>query len=270
MKSASIKVGFVVGCLAISGCTTLVEVDLPEVPPQGVMEASVRLNEAPLVFLTTTQGYFDVLDSTTVSNLFIGGAEVSLTVDGEEVVLNELCTDDLLPEALAEAAAFLGVSQEALASNSLCVYTGFGLPSTYGAVGKLYGLRAQWSEGEVDYDLQASTHMTERPQLDSVWFEIPETSTNDSLGVLWTAFTDPPGFGDAYRWYSMRLGKDSDFFSPLGACLMMHLWMANPFHSSVFDPRSQGWRKFLGRRAFGRPATRWWFASMASLSRPLK
>ncbi|MEC7950658.1 MAG: hypothetical protein VX190_04800 [Bacteroidota bacterium] len=130
MKSASIKVGFVVGCLAISGCTTLVEVDLPEVPPQGVMEASVRLNEAPLVFLTTTQGYFDALDSTTVSNLFIGGAEVSLTVDGEEVVLNELCTDDLPPEALAEAAAFLGVSQEALASNSLCVYTGFGLPST--------------------------------------------------------------------------------------------------------------------------------------------
>ena len=216
MKSARIKAGLVGGCLAVAGCTTLVEVDLPEVPPQGVMEASVRLNEAPLVFLTTTQGYFDAVDASTVSNLFVGGAEVTLTVDGEEVALNELCTDDLPPEALAEAAAFLGISQEALATTSLCVYTGFGLPSTYGAVGKSYALHAQWSEGEVDYDLQASTHMTELPQLDSVWFEIPETSTNDSLGVVWTAFTDPPGFGDAYRWSSMRLGKDSDFFSPLG------------------------------------------------------
>ena len=213
MKSARIKAGLIGGCLAVAGCTTLVEVDLPEVPPQGVMEASVRLNEAPLVFLTTTQGYFDAVDASTVSNLFVGGAEVTLTVDGEEVALNELCTDDLPPEALAEAAAFLGISQEALATTSLCVYTGFGLPSTYGAVGKSYALRAQWTDGEVDYDLQASTHMTELPQLDSVWFEIPETSTNDSLGVVWTAFTDPPGFGDAYRWSSMRLGKDSDFFS---------------------------------------------------------
>ena len=228
------------GCLAVAGCTTLVEVDLPEVPPQGVMEASVRLNEAPLVFLTTTQGYFDAVDASTVSNLFVGGAEVTLAVDGEEVALNELCTDDLPPEALAEAAAFLGIAQEALATTSLCVYTGFGLPSTYGAVGKSYALRAQWTDGEVDYDLQASTHMTELPQLDSVWFEIPETSTNDSLGVVWTAFTDPPGFGDAYRWSSMRLGKDSDFFSPWAACLTMPSWMASPFPSSVSDPRSRG------------------------------
>ena len=216
MKSAHIRAGVAGCCLALAGCTTLVEVDLPEVPPQGVMEATVRLNEAPLVFLTTTQGYFEAVDATTVSSLFIGGAEVTMAVDGEEVALNELCTDDLPPEALAEAAAFLGISQEALATTSLCVYTGFGLPSTYGAVGKSYAIRARWSDGEVDYDLQASTHMTELPQLDSVWFEIPETSTNDSLGVVWTEFTDPPGFGDAYRWASMRLGKDGDFFSPLG------------------------------------------------------
>jgi hypothetical protein len=58
--------------------------------------------------------------------------------------------------------------------------------------------------------------MTALPQLDSVWFEIPETSTNDSLGVIWTEFTDPVGFGDAYRWSSKRLGKDGDFFFPLG------------------------------------------------------
>lgn len=202
--------------MGLAGCTTLVEVDLPEIPPQGVMEASVRLGEPPLVFLTTTQGYFDALDSLTVSNLFVEGAEVVMTVDGEDVALNALCSDDLPPEALAEAAAFLGVSEASLANTNLCVYTGLGLPSTYGAVGKSYGLRATWNEDGVAFDLQASTEMTALPQLDSVWFEIPETSTNDSLGVIWTEFTDPVGFGDAYRWSSKRLGKDGDFFFPLG------------------------------------------------------
>ncbi len=202
--------------MGLAGCTTLVEVDLPEIPPQGVMEASVRLGEPPLVFLTTTQGYFDALDASTVSNLFVEGAEVVMTVDGDEVALNALCSDDLPPEALAEAAAFLGVSEASLANTNICVYTGLGLPSTYGAVGKSYGLRATWNEDGVAFDLQASTEMTALPQLDSVWFEIPETSTNDSLGVIWTEFTDPVGFGDAYRWSSKRLGKDDDFFFPLG------------------------------------------------------
>lgn len=202
--------------MGLAGCTTLVEVDLPEIPPQGVMEASVRLGEPPLVFLTTTQGYFDALDASTVSNLFVEGAEVVMTVDGDEVALNALCSDDLPPEALAEAAAFLGVSEASLANTNICVYTGLGLPSTYGAVGKSYGLRATWNEDGVAFDLQASTEMTALPQLDSVWFEIPETSTNDSLGVIWTEFTDPVGFGDAYRWSSKRLGKDGDFFFPLG------------------------------------------------------
>lgn len=202
--------------MGLAGCTTLVEVDLPEIPPQGVMEASVRLGEPPLVFLTTTQGYFDALDASTVSNLFVEGAEVVMSVDGEEVALNALCSEDLPPEALAEAAAFLGVSEASLANTNICVYTGLGLPSTYGAVGKSYGLRATWSEDGVAFDLQASTEMTALPQLDSVWFEIPETSTNDSLGVIWTEFTDPVGFGDAYRWSSKRLGKDGDFFFPLG------------------------------------------------------
>lgn len=206
-------------CFGLSsvGCTTLVEVDLPDIPPQGVMEASVRLGEPPWVLLTTTQNYFAALDSSAVSNIFVGSAEVTMTVEGEEVALNERCTDDLPPEALSEAAAFLGVSESALMNNNVCIYTGFGLPTTYGEIGKTYDLRATWSEGDVDYDLQASTTMMDLPQLDSVWFEIPETSTNDSLGLIWTAFTDPAGFGDAYRWSSKREGIDSDFFYPLGS-----------------------------------------------------
>ena len=63
-------VGFAV---ILASCTTLVEVDLPDATPQGVMEASVRLGEPPVVILTTTQGYFDAVDLSTLNDLFVGG-----------------------------------------------------------------------------------------------------------------------------------------------------------------------------------------------------
>jgi len=181
------------------------------------MEATLRVDEAPLVLLTTTQGYFDAVDSTTLSSLFVGGAEVTIEVDGVAHGLTELCSGDLPPEALGAAADFLGVSEEILASANLCVYTGLGNQATLGAIGSNYVVKATWEDGEHSFDLRAEASMPGRPQLDSVWFEIPETSTNDSLGLIWTAFTDPAGLGQAYRWSSMRLSKDGDFFYPLGS-----------------------------------------------------
>lgn len=195
----------------------MVEVDLPDAPPQGVMEATVRLDEAPLVVLTTTQGYFEEVDVSTLPSLFVSGAEVVLEVDGIEFELTELCSGDLPAEALGAAADFLGVSEEVLANTNLCVYTGLGLPATYGAIGSTYVLTAHWTDGENAFDLRAETVMPERPQLDSVWFEIPATSTNDSLGLVWTSFTDPEGLGEAYRWSSKREGRDGSFFYPLGS-----------------------------------------------------
>ena len=203
--------------LGMVGCTTLVEVDLPDIPPQGVMEASLRLDEAPLVLLTTTQGYFEATDASTLPELFVGNAEVVMTVDGQDVELPALCSGDLPPEALAAAADFLGVSLEVLTDFDLCVYTGLAEPSTYGLEGVEYGIRATWTEGEQSYDLSATTTMPSIPALDSSWFAIPPTSTNDSLGLVWTAFTDPAGFGDAYRWSSKRLNKSEEFLYPLGS-----------------------------------------------------
>ena len=181
------------------------------------MEASVRIGEPPLVLLTTTQGYFDAADGSILGDLFVDNANVELTVDGEVHELNKICSEDLPPEALSEAASLLGVSVEVLSTTNICVYTGFGIPQTYGAVGKEYQIRAIWEQDDLAFNLEASTAMPQLPQLDSIWFEIPSTSTNDSLGLIWTAFVDPEGFGDAYRWSSMRLGVDQDFYYPLGS-----------------------------------------------------
>lgn len=219
MSKASLPIVLSFGILLTSspGCTTLVDVELPETAPQGVMEASIRLGQPPLVLLTTTQGYFDAVDESTLANLFVPDAEVSMVVDGDSIALPPLCSGDLPPEALAQAADFLGVSTEVLESTNLCVYTVFGLPQALGAVGKTYELSATWDQDGEPMEIVAEATMREIPTLDSVWFEIPETSTNDSLGLVWTGFTDPAGMGNAYRWSSMRLGKDGDFFYPLGS-----------------------------------------------------
>jgi hypothetical protein len=84
-------------------------------------------------------------------------------------------------------------------------------------VGKHYEIQALWSDSVQSYDLTASASLQPLPALDSVWFDIPESSTNDSLGLIWTQFTDPVGFGDAYRWSSKRENLGEDFFYPLGS-----------------------------------------------------
>ena len=88
-------------------------------------------------------------------------------------------------------------------------------------------------------------------------FEIPETSTNDSLGAIWTEFTDPEGFGDAYRWSSMRLGKDADFFYPLGGVFDDAFVDGRSFPFLSFRSPQPGVEEVPGRKGFGKPATRW-------------
>ena len=125
---------------------------------------------------------------------------------------------------------FSAFRQARLEEVNLCVYTGLGLPSTYGTVGTEYGLVATWDEDGLPIVLKSATQMPSMPQLDSIWFEIPETSTNDSLGFIWTAFTDPEGFGDAYRWASKREGKDPDFHYRWEVSLTTLLWMGGHSH----------------------------------------
>lgn len=205
------------GMVMWSGCTQVVDVDLPDAAPMGVMEASVRIGEPPFVVLTTTQGYFDPVDLESLGSLYVGDASVTLTVDGTPYVLDPWCVQDLGPEALALAASWLGVSQETLMASNLCAYSGLLIPETYGAVGKSYDLEATWEEEGTVLDLRASAIMPEVPQLDSAWFQIPPTSTNDSLGFIWTAMTDVEGRGHAYRWSSRRTNRGEGFSYDLGS-----------------------------------------------------
>ena len=51
-------------------CEKEVQIDLPDVPVELVVEGVVDIDRPPIVVLTKTQGYFDPVDATTINNLF--------------------------------------------------------------------------------------------------------------------------------------------------------------------------------------------------------
>ena len=54
--------------------------------------------------------------------------------------------------------------------------------------------------------------------MDSVWFQIQESlPDNDSLGYVWATLNDPDKLNNCYRWFAMRVGKDSSFIAPIGS-----------------------------------------------------
>ena len=59
-------------------CKKLIEFDLPDVEQTIVVEGNIESGMPPIVFISSTQGYFDPFDSTTFDNIFVHNANVSV------------------------------------------------------------------------------------------------------------------------------------------------------------------------------------------------
>ena len=70
--------------------------------------------------------------------------------------------------------------------------------------------------------------------LDSLWFEVP--GNTDSLGFIYTHFTDPDSLGNAYRWSAMRIGKDPGLLYPTISTVDDALFNGLTFEFSQFRP----------------------------------
>ena len=193
---------FVAFCVS---CQKQIEFDLPGVEQIMVVEGKIESGQPPIVFLTTTQGYFDPIDSSTFDNIFIHNADVSVSDGTTNYPLTEI--------------------NFGLAS----VYTTFNT-AAFGVNGKDYVLT-------VNYDNKVLTAQTQVPYpvpLDSVWFERADlTNPLDSLGFLYFEFEDPDTSGNCYRWFSKRINtykynydfpydniagqqKDTTYIAPFG------------------------------------------------------
>lgn len=219
--------GTCVAVVSFFGCETPITVSIPDAEPLLVVEGRIEPGQPPVVLLSRSQDYFAPVDATLLGSLYEGGGTVTLTVDGDALVLDEVCAGALGPEELALAAAVLGIPSEVLALSNLCAYTSF---STLGEVGRTYGI-----EAVLDGDTAtAVSKLNPAVALDSVWFEVP--GNTDSLGFIYANFEDPDSLGNAYRWSAMREGKDPGFLYTSISVIEDALFNGLAFEFSQFRP----------------------------------
>lgn len=192
--------------VVFSSCEKQIEFNLPDVEQTLVVEGKIESGQPPIVFLTTTQGYFDPIDSSTFDNIFINDATVSMFDGFNNYPLTEI---NFGPAS---------------------VYTTFD-PNAFGVDGRDYVLNISY----LDKEITAQTQIPYPVPLDSVWFELSDLSDPlDSLGFLYAEFADPDTAGNCYRWFSKRINsytynydepynnvlgqqKDSIYIAPFGS-----------------------------------------------------
>ncbi|MEM9836811.1 MAG: DUF4249 domain-containing protein [Bacteroidota bacterium] len=184
---------------------------VPQIVVEGYVEAAGENSTPPYVILTRNLPFFSTLDSTEFSDIYVHDALV--TVDNGDAImqLTEVCLNDLSPEQVAVAEAFLGVNID-LVPISFCVYLDLTL-AYVGEAGKTYDLRIE-AEDKV---ITASTTIPEHAPLDSLWFvEPPGQATRDTLAQLQVQLTDPAG-PTFYRYFvnANNAGFQRDDFSVL-------------------------------------------------------
>ncbi len=168
------------------GCQKEIEFNLPPVEQILVVEGKIETGVPPVVFITNSQGYFDPIDSSTFNNIFVNDAQVTM-FDGT--------TNHTL---------------SVLNFGNISIYTSSD-PATFGVDGRNY----QLSIIHGDDSMTAQTQIPFAVPLDSLWFELADASDPlDSLGFLWTKFTDPDSLGNCYRWFSKRINSYTYNYDP--------------------------------------------------------
>ena len=157
--------------------------ELPEIEQTIVVEATVESGLPPRVILTNSQGYFEALDSTILSDIFIHDADVVLS-DGVE-----------------------SFSLQEINFNGVYFYTSLDLDAV-GQFGKTYSLSIEVNGKNV----YSTTTIPHPLFIDSLWFD--KYVAYDSLGLIGARFSDPDTLGNCYRWFAQRINSYTYNYPP--------------------------------------------------------
>lgn len=178
---------FLIPLLLLTSCEKDITVILPRPEPVIVVEGKIEQGQYPYVILSSSQAYFDPVDSAVIANTII--------LSGIVIVSDGTTTDTL----------------KLTLDNTFFPPTIYRAENMVGEVGKTYNLTVH-AGGKT---LTASTTIPTPVALDSTWFKTQPPS--DTLGFIWAHLSDPAGLGNNYRWFAKRLGKDVRFVAPIGS-----------------------------------------------------
>jgi len=172
-----------------------IPVSEPEIVVEGIIEAGDR-STPPYIILTRSVPFFTDIGADELEDIFVHHAEIKVSEGNNEVLLSELCLDDLTSDQIALASDLFGIDLEGFSIN-FCVYTDFTF-SMIGEEGKTYDLT-------IEIENQIITSTTSIPRivpLDSLVFEAPPGEPNDTLMQLTAFLTDPSGEPNFYRYFT--------------------------------------------------------------------
>jgi hypothetical protein len=175
-----------------------VDIDIPEHKERLVVDGRIETGGFPVVLISKSNDIYGETNSNQVLGSFESGAVVTVSDGTNEVILNEICSNNLPPSVAEAFASFFGIEESELGDFDLCLYTTTN-PAVVGEVGKTYTLNILHENEEYD----ASTSLLPPVPLDSIyWKEDPDSPDN---GFCWATLSDPSGQGDAYFWEAKRI-----------------------------------------------------------------
>lgn len=187
------------------GCEKEIDLELNNPEERIVVEGYIETGEFPYVLLTRNFSFFSDAGLSDLSKLYVKGAFVSVTVDGTEHVLDELCLSTLPPALKQIILDYMGVSESELNGADICAYVSTAIQ---GEIGKRYSLKV--TSGK--HELTSSTFIPNPTPIDSLWYSYDAQDTN--LVILWGRYKDPDTLGNFYR-YQTKINSEpfySGFF----------------------------------------------------------
>lgn len=178
---------FLFCCFAfLLGCEEVIEVELPNPEPKLVVEGEINSGLPAIVNLSYNMNYFDVIDSSTLSSMFINDTN-AIVVVSDGIIYDTL---QVLPITKFPYSAYVGTS-------------------LLGEKGKDYDLLISY-KGKEYY---ARTSIPEAsPEFSSIWFE-PKRD-NDTIGTISCSFFDDAATRNYYFTTSLSIGEQWWYYQP--------------------------------------------------------
>tara|TARA_B110000211_G_scaffold109398_1_gene126922 strand:- start:301 stop:1332 length:1032 start_codon:yes stop_codon:yes gene_type:complete len=172
---------FLISIIFIS-CQEEITLELPQSQYKIVVEGAIENGFPAYVTLTKNQGYFESIDSITISNLYITDAIVSITREDGEIHNLTLITQAEID--LVEA--FIGYSVK-IPPNTIYIDLEELLNPGFSIANRSYTLDIVWN----DQSITAETSIPEPIPLDSLWVEQNETADKDFKCDIRAIYSDP-------------------------------------------------------------------------------
>ncbi len=185
--------------------TPTIQSNADEIVVEGYIEAGVGKDTSkalpPYVILTRAIPFQKEF---TTNNIFVNGADITLSNGTDSVKLSEICWQNLDAATKRRASVLFGINIDSVQSNfNLCLYVDL-TQRIKGQIGKTYRLTVKKDAKT----LTAVTTIPKRIPLDSTYFiKPPGINQNDSMAQLRAYFQDIPNELNYYRYLVGLNGK---------------------------------------------------------------